>query len=98
MSDSAAELRSYDNAALKSSQFVSSVSGKKTSGKKNGKLKAFSAAGFLMAIILVFVLFFGSGNMIPSAISERLIEETDVQYADAVKSKEIVFQQAMYNH
>ena len=96
MSDSAAELRSYDNAALKSSQFVSSVSGKKTSGKKNGKLKAFSAAGFLMAIILVFVLFFGSGNMIPSAISERLIEETDVQYADAVKSKEIVFQQAMY--
>lgn len=96
MSTSAAELRSYDDAALKSNQFVSSVSGKDFKVKKKGKWKAFSAAGFLTAMIIVFVMFFGSGNMIPSAISERIIEETDVQYADAVKSKEIVFQQAMY--
>ncbi|MBQ3464661.1 hypothetical protein IJH15_00330 [Candidatus Saccharibacteria bacterium] len=96
MSNSAAELRSYDDAALDNSQFVSSVSGKGSTGEKNGKWKAFSAGGFITAIIIVFAVLFGSGNMIPSAISERLIEETDVQYADAVKSKEIVFQQAMY--
>ncbi len=35
--------------------------------------------------------------MIPNAISERLIEETDVQYADAVESKMLVFQQALYS-
>ncbi len=96
MSTSAAILRSYDSLALKNSQFISSVSGKKAATKKGGKLKAFSAAGFITAMIVIFVMFFGTGNIIPSAISERLIEEFDVQYADAVKSKEIVFQQAMY--
>ena len=96
MSKSAAILRSYDNAALKSSQFVSSVSGKKTSVNKIKKLRSFGAIGFITMIIIVFALFFGSGNIIPSAISDRLIEEFDVQYADAEKSKELVFQQAMY--
>ena len=96
MSTSAAILRSYDDSALNNNQFISSVSGKKITVKRGGKIKMFSAVGFIVAMIVVFVIFFGTGNIIPSAISERLIEEFDVQYADAVKSKEIVFQQAMY--
>lgn len=80
-------------------EFVTNVSGKKQDfkGKKSGKLKSLGAMGFLTAIIVVFAVLFSSGNLIPSAISERLIEETDVQYADAVVSKELVFQQALYN-
>ncbi|MBO7132509.1 hypothetical protein J6V85_04675 [Candidatus Saccharibacteria bacterium] len=97
MSSSAAILRSYDKAALDNSQFISSVSGRKLVLKKGGKLKAFGAAGFITAMIAVFAILFGTGNLVPSAISERLIEETDIQYADAVKSKEFVFQQAMFN-
>lgn len=86
-------LRSNEQSALKGERIVSHVVGK--SGKKGGKLKKFSATAFAMAIALVFVAFFSSGNLIPAAISERLVEETDVQYADAVESKIAVFQQAL---
>ena len=89
------ELRAAETAALENRPFVSSVSGKKIKANKRGKLKSFSAAGFLTAMIIVFGLIFSSGNIIPSAISERLIEETDIQYVDAVESKMIVFQHAM---
>lgn len=75
--------------------FVSSVAGKGGKVKIGGKLKKFGAAGFLMAMIIVVIVVFGAGNLIPAAISERLLEETDVQYADAVQSKELVFQEAM---
>ncbi len=82
-----------------SEEFVTRVSGRKEDfkGTKTGKMKSLGAMGFLTAIIVVFAVLFSSGNLIPSAISERLIEETDVQYADAVVSKELVFQQALYN-
>ena len=96
MSTSAAILKSYDNKALKNSQFISSVSGKKIT-KDSGKMKSFGTMGFIAAMVIVFAVLFSSGNIIPSAISERLIEETDVQYPDAVKSKALVFQQAMYS-
>lgn len=86
-------LRSNEQSALKGERIVSHVVGK--SGKKGGKLKKFSATAFAAAIALVFVAFFSSGNLIPAAISERLVEETDVQYADAVESKMVVFQQAL---
>ena len=89
-------LKNSEKNALKNNQFISNVSGK-ANLKSNKKLKSFSAMLFLTAMIVVIVLIFGSGNLIPSAISERLIEETDVQYADAVESKKIVFQQALYN-
>ena len=88
-------LRDSENTALSSNQIVSNVSGKKIQVKGTGRLKGFTAAGFLTALIVVFAILFGSGNLIPSAISERLVEETDVQYADAVESKKIVFQQAL---
>ena len=86
-------LRSNEKAALQGNRIVSNVVGK-SSGKR-GKMKGFSATAFVTAMILVFVVFFSSGNLIPAAISERLIEETDVQYADAVESKMLVFQQAL---
>lgn len=86
-------LRSSEQSAIDGKQIISHVVGKTAS--KKGKLKGFSATAFATAIILVFVVFFSSGNLIPAAISERLIEETDVQYADAVESKILVFQQAL---
>lgn len=90
-------LKNSEKLALGGGSVVSHVNGKNLGNKKAKGLKSFGAAGFITVMIIVFAVIFGSGSLIPSAISERLIEETDVQYADAVKSKEIVFQQALYN-
>ena len=90
-------LRENEARALQSNQFVSRVEGKTTQKGSAGRLKSWSAAGFIVAMILVFLMFFSSGNLIPEGISTRLIEETDMQYADAVESKKLVFQQAMIN-
>ena len=83
--------------ALKNNQIIANVVGKgmKTKGGNGKKLGAFSAAAFITLALVAFVVFFGSGTLIPAAISERLIEETDVQYADAMESKALVFQQAL---
>ena len=88
-------LQESENSALVNNQIVSNVVGKKTKVKGVGNLKSISALGFVVVMIVVFAVIFNSGTLIPSAISERLIEETDVQYADAVESKKIVFQQAL---
>ena len=87
-------LKVSEAAALKENQIIANVNGKKQT-KKVGKKTGLGAAAFITAMLLVFLFFFSSGNIIPSAISERLIEETDVQYADAVASKMLVFQQAL---
>lgn len=63
--------------------------------KRGSKLKNISALGFVVIALVIFVAFFSFGNLIPAAISNRLLEETDVQYADAILSKEIVFQEAL---
>ena len=97
--EAAEDLREFEKSALENnSQFVSNVHGKniKMKMKGIGNLKSFSAMGLITAAIVVFAIAFSSGNLIPDAISERLIEETDVQYADAVESKKLVFQQALY--
>ncbi len=88
-------LQESENSALTNNQIFSNVVGKKTKVKGVGNLKGISALGFVVVMIVVFAVIFNSGTLIPSAISERLIEETDVQYADAVESKKIVFQQAL---
>ncbi len=88
-------LQSSEKSALSNNQIISNVTGKKIKTKGSGKLKGFTAAGFITMMIVVFAIIFNSGTLIPSAISERLIEETDVQYADAVESKKIIFQQAL---
>ena len=88
-------LRASESSALQNNQIISHVTGKDIKVKSSKKIKSFGAVSFLTALIIFFVIMFGSGNIIPSAISERLIEETDIQYADAVESKKIVFQQAL---
>lgn len=88
-------LRSSEQAALGEERIVSHVTGR-PAGKKGGKWKGFSATAFVTIMILEFVALFSSGNLIPAAVSERLIEETDVQYADAVESKILVVQQALF--
>lgn len=90
-------LRSSERSALNNNQIVSHVVGKNPKLKSPKKLKSFGVMGFITLIIVLFFAFFSSGNLIPSAISERLIEETDVQYTDAVESKKLVFQQAMFS-
>ena len=86
-------LKANEKNALNNSQFVSHVTGNKI--KQNPNKKKFGALAFATLILAVFLVVFNTGNMVPSAISNLLIEETDVQYADAVKSKILVFQQAL---
>ena len=88
-------LKASERSALGKSQIVSHVKGKVTSNEDKRGAKSFGAIVFATMALATFAVIFGSGNLIPSAISERLIEETDVQYADAVESKKIIFQQAM---
>ena len=76
-------------------QIVSHVVGK--SGNKKKGFRSWGAVGLITLMLLVVAILFSSGNLIPAAISARLIEETDVQYADAVESKILVFQQALEN-
>ena len=90
-------LRSGERSALENNQMVSHVTGKQAALNGKGKKGSLGALAFVTAMLVVFAVLFSSGNLIPSAISERLIEETDVQYADAVESKKLVFQQAMYD-
>ena len=88
-------LRSNEESAVGNSQFISSVMGKGGVGGSLKMKKKFGAAIFITLMLVVFLVFFTVGNLIPSAISERLIEETDVQYADAMQTKTYVFQKAM---
>lgn len=90
-------LRSSERSALENNQIVSHVTGRAQIETKSKKFKSFSAMLFITIIIAGAAIFFGSGNLIPAAISDRLMEETDVQYADAVESKKLVFQQALKN-
>ena len=75
-------------------QFISRVAGK--SGKKHSR-KSWGALGLIALMLIVAAIFVSLGNFIPAAISERLIEATDIQYADAVESKFLVLQQALQN-
>ncbi len=88
-------LRASEASALNNSQFISSVKGKSLKYKAKGKKVTFSVMFLVTLMIATIALVFVSGNTIPSSISENLIEETDVQYADAVESKILVFQQAL---
>ena len=91
-------LRESETEALDNNQIISSVTGKSIKKNLADKKGSFSVMIFLTLVIGVAAVLFGSGNLIPSAIMERLIEETDVQFADAVASKMIVFQQALISN
>ena len=90
-------LRAGEIAALSGNQVVAHVVGKGPKPKKR-KSGSFLAMAFITLVIGLFAVLFGSGNLIPSAIYERLIEQVDVQFADAVQSKILVFQQALKNN
>lgn len=88
-------LRLNEESAIDNNQIVFSGSGQ---GKKKSPLKlkkGFGAVIFITLVLVVFLVFFSAGNLIPTAISERLIEETDVQYTDAVQMKTQIFQQTL---
>lgn len=92
-------LRASESSALGDEQIVSHVTGNKSKIKIQGnakrKFKTVGAMGFITVILVVFAVIFSSGNLLPAAISERLIEETDVGRGDWVRSMQVVFQQAM---
>lgn len=94
-------LRESDNAALDNSQritdnekIISNVTGKSKKITSSRALKGVTALGFI-AVILIIAIVFGTGNIMPSMILERLVESTDVQRADEIESMKLVFQQAM---
>lgn len=89
-------LRENEKIATSNSQFISHVAGKKPITIKGGsKIKKYGATGMLLGVILVVAILFGSGNILPSALMTRLLEATDVQYPDAIISKQLVFQQTL---
>ena len=88
-------LKSSERSALNNNQFVSRVSGKKSNTKSAKKLKSLGAVGFIAAMAIIALVLLGSGNILPAAVQERMIEATDVQCADMVMSKNIAIQQAL---
>lgn len=88
-------LRSNEESAAENNQIVYSGTGKSGKKSKLKMKKGFGAVIFITLMIVVFLVFFSAGNLIPTAISERLIEETDVQYTDAVQVKIRIFQDAL---
>ena len=88
-------LKSSERSALNGTQFVTHVTGKKVKGKTSKKLESLSVVGFLVAMIILALVIFSSGNFIPANLHENLIQQTDMQYADMVESKKIILQQAL---
>ncbi len=90
-------LQTSERSALDNNQRITHVSGnfgeKTRFSFKNHK--SLGAVGFVTLILLGLIVFVASGSLVPAAISEHLVEATDVQYADAVESKILVFQQAL---
>lgn len=76
-------------------QIISHVVGKFQGSSNHKRLGSFGVIGMITLMIIVLAVMFSFGNLIPAAILERLVEATDVQYADAVESKFLVFQQAL---
>lgn len=96
MSYSSDELKSFNTAALKNSQFIASVNGKSLVQKKKfGKLKSLSAIGFILVMVGVFGVVTVLGQTLPALIHDKLAEEFDMQHADMVESMKIIYQQAL---
>ena len=81
------------------SQIINHVTGEhgRTVLQNLKKHKSLGVIGLVTLVLLTLVVLFSFGNLIPAAILDRLIEATDVQYADAVESKFLVFEQALGN-
>lgn len=88
-------LKASEASALRGGDFLTKVTGKKLNIKKSKKIKSFGAVGFITALLAFFLVIFSSGNLMPSILSDALINEFDVQRADAIESKKIVIQRAL---
>lgn len=76
--------------------FKSNVNGTDSKLKTSKKSKSKGVVRFLVLAMFVFGAFvFLSGNFEAVTLSENLIEQTDVQYADNVESKIIVLAQTL---
>jgi hypothetical protein len=84
--------------ALSGEDHFSSVTGKNLSlsGEKNGSGKSsFGATSAIIGFIgIALFLFLGNDNL-PSNLNDRLISQTDVQYADAVESRNLAISEAL---
>ena len=78
-------------------QIVSHVVGKVQGSSKSKKIGSLGVIGMITLMIVVLAVMFSFGNLIPAAILDRLIEATDMQYADGMESKFLVFQEALAN-
>ncbi len=88
-------LKASEASALRGGDFLTKVTGKKLNIKKSKKIKSFGAVGFITVLLAFFLVIFSSGNLMPSMLSDALINEFDVQRADAIESKKIVIQRAL---
>lgn len=87
-------LRAGESSALYNNQIISSVSGK-SEKKKKGKLLSWSAAGMVFVMIFIVMYFVNFGGFVPDNFTTRVTEQTDMQHADGVASKIVVFAQAL---
>ncbi len=69
--------------------------GKKAKIESTKRWKSWGATGLLTAMIILLAVLFNFGEFASTNLQENLVEQTDVQYADAVASKKIVLQQAL---
>lgn len=96
-------LRSGERSASKignnsyTNPYISNVIGKNSKLKSDKRIKSTIATCFIGSMIAIAAVVLYSGNIIPAKVQEGLVEQTDVQYADMVASKMLVFQQAMYD-
>ena len=97
------ELRESEAAALESSQadlssgHTTNVTGKSAVPKKRNLKKLSIKAFGVLILVIILILLLNVPIYAIDAISTRLIEETDMQYADGVQSKALVFQNALEN-
>lgn len=91
--DASELLSQNEELALSNNQIISNVTGKHW--QKKHKFKLSSSASFIVILLVVAAVFLSAGNQIPVDIATNLTEATDVQYPDAVATKQVVFQQAL---
>jgi len=93
-----ADKSAVDNVQQPENGFSSRVTGGSIVGATGGKKKKLAGAAATAAIVIILCLslfLFLGGNYYIDAIQTRFVEVTDTQYADAVQSKELVFQKAL---
>ncbi len=84
-------LADYERAAENGKQATVQLKGRNLKAHKRKSPALLLTLGLALAMALLF----SSDGMLPIALSERIVEETDVQRTDGLESMLIVFQQAL---